>query len=142
MTSLRVALVDHQRVFAEALADQLSREDDVVVVGIATNTEEVRDLLLRGEIDVLALDFDIPGGDGLELGRAALRQRPDLALVVVTGNVDRPHVLEAVRSGVLAWVPKDSSYVELLSALRAAARGETRFPAAVFRIALDEQDAD
>ena len=128
---IRVAVVDDHRVFAEALAGRLSDEPDLEVVGTACAPAEALELFLHNEIDVVALDLDLAGEDGLAVGRQLRDQWPDLGIVVVTGAADDSRVAEAVQMGVRGWVAKQSTIESLLVALRGAAHGETHLPAAL-----------
>jgi DNA-binding NarL/FixJ family response regulator len=128
---IRVAVVDDHRVFAEALASRLADEPDLEVVGTAGASGEAIELFSRHEIDVVALDLDLGGEDGLAVGRQLRDQWPELGIVVVTAAADDARVAEAVQMGVRGWVAKQSAIETLLTALRGAARGETHLPAAL-----------
>ena len=128
---IRVAVIDDHRVFAEALASRLSDEPDLEVVGTAVAAAEALELFSHNEIDVVALDLDLAGEDGLAVGRQLRDQWPDLGIVVVTAAADDSRVAEAVQMGVRGWVAKQSAIESLLTAVRGAARGETHLPAAL-----------
>ncbi|MEP7036549.1 MAG: response regulator transcription factor [Actinomycetota bacterium] len=128
---IRVAVIDDHRVFAEALASRLADEPDLEVVGTAATSAEAMELFSSSEIDVVTLDLDLAGEDGLALGRALREQWPAVEIVVVTAAADDFQVAEAVQMGVRGWVTKQSPVESLLSDLRSAARGETHLPAAL-----------
>ena len=128
---IRVAVIDDHRVFAEALASRLSDEPDLEVGGTAAAAAEALELFSRTAIDVVALDLDLAGEDGLAVGRQLREQWPDLGIVVVTAAADDSRVAEAVQMGVRGWVAKQSAIESLLTAVRGAARGETHLPAAL-----------
>jgi len=128
---IRIAVIDDQRVFAEVLAGRLSVEPDLAVVGTAGSSGEVLDLFSHHEIDVVTLDLDLGGEDGLGVGRWLRDRWPDLGIVVVTGAADDAHVCEAMAIGVRGWAGKQGAIEALLVAVRGAARGETHLPAAL-----------
>jgi len=128
---LRIAVMDHHRVFAEALAARLSAEPDLMVVGTASTSVQALDLFSHNEVDVVTLDLALGGEDGLLVGRRLRDRWPDLGIVVVTDAADDDRVSEAVQMGVLGWVPKQGSIEALLMAVRGAARGEIHLPAAL-----------
>jgi DNA-binding NarL/FixJ family response regulator len=128
---IRVAVIDDHRVFAEALASRLADEPDLEVIGTAAAATEAMEMFLDNEIDVVALDLDLAGEDGLAVGRRLREQWPDLGIVVVTAAADDSRVAEAVQMGVRGWVAKQSAIESLLTAIRGAARGETHLPAAL-----------
>ena len=127
----RVLVVDDHRVFADALAGRLADEPDLEVAATANTVEEVWAVLERQEVDLVTLDLDLAGQDGLALAGEILQRRPAIGIVIVTGTSVEDRVLEAVQMGVRGWVAKSGSVDALLSALRGAAHGETRLPAEV-----------
>ena len=128
---IRIAVIDDHRVFAEALAGRLSVEPDLAVVGTARSSAEALDLFSHHEIDVVTLDLELGGEDGLAVGRLLRDRRPDLGIVVVTGAADDDRACEAIQIGVRGWAAKQGDIETLLMAVRGAARGETHLPAAL-----------
>ena len=128
---IRVLVIDDHRVFAEALAGRLSDEPDLEVVGTASAPAEAFELFSRNDIDVVLLDLDLAGEDGLAVGRKLRQERTDLAIVVVTAAADESRAAEAVQMGVRGWVGKQGAIESLLTAVRGAARGEIHLPASI-----------
>ena len=128
---IRVSVIDDHRVFAEALAGRLSDEPDLEVVGTAAAPAEAFELFSRNDIDVVVLDLDLAGEDGLAVGRQLRKDRPNLAIVVVTAAADDSRAAEAVQMGVRGWVGKQGAIESLLTAVRGAARGEIHLPASI-----------
>ena len=128
---IRIAVLDEHRLFAEALATRLSIEPDLAVIGTAASSGESLDLFSHNAIDVVTLDLDLAGQDGLAVGRRLLDRWPDLGIVVVTGAAGDDRVAEAVKMGVRGWVAKQDPIEALLFAVRGAARGETHLQAAL-----------
>jgi len=134
---IRIAVIDDHRVFAEALAVRLSVEPDIQVVGTAGSSAEALELFSHNEIDVVVLDLDLAGEDGLTLGRQLRDRWSDLGIVVVTAVAgDDNRVAEAVQMGVRGWVAKESAVRGLLSAVRGAAQDDTHLPAPLLTRAL------
>ena len=133
---IRVAVIDDHRIFAEALAGRLAHEPDLKIVGTAGSSTEALEVFLDKEIDVVALDLDVAGEDGLVLARQLADGRPKLAIVVVTASTADDRVCEAVEMGVKGWVAKQGDIEHLLVAVRGAARGETHMPPSLLARAL------
>ncbi len=123
---IRVAIVDDHPVFAEALAALLDAEPMLSVVATATSLESARRMLDQNRVDVVLLDLDIAGDNGLRL----VEERGDNAVrfVVVTALEDPDVVFEAVRRGVMGWVPKEVGIAELVRVIVGVHAGETRVP--------------
>ena len=140
---IRVSVIDDHRVFAEALAGRLSDEPDLEVVGTAAGPAEAFELFSRTDIDVVVLDLDLAGEDGLAVGRQLRHQHPDLGIVVVTAAADDSRAGEAVQMGVRGWVGKQGAIESLLTAVRGVARGEIHLPASILtrvRVSLSERN--
>ena len=136
-TAIRVAVIDDHQVFVDALASRLGEESDLTVVGTARTRERQLGAAQRHPVDVVALDLDLAGEDGLRLGREILAAWPDIGIVVVTGAAEEAtSVLEAVQMGVRGWVDKADTADTLVAAVRAAGRGESRIPAEMLTKAL------
>jgi DNA-binding NarL/FixJ family response regulator len=126
---IRVVVVDDHEVFVDALVVCLADYEDLTVVGTATTLETGQALLEVAEFDVMVLDLDLAGDDGLPLAVEALRRRPDVGVVIVTGLDSGNQIVEAVQGGVRGWVTKTATANELVEAVRGVAEGETRIPA-------------
>lgn len=131
MNPVRVLIVDDHRVFAEAIATRLEAEPDIVVVGTAATGREALTAIEELRPDLVLMDVELAGEDGIELAARLRERRPDLVLAVVSCLSDPVRVRDAVGVGAFAWVTKDAPIEELLSAIRGAMRGESWIPPAI-----------
>jgi DNA-binding NarL/FixJ family response regulator len=121
----RVLVVDDHEVFSEALEMFLGRQPDVRLVGSARDADEAM-TLLGGEPDVVLMDLDMPGTDGIEATRRILDAAPDVKVVLLTGV---EAIAEALSAGACGYVPKSRAVDEVLDVVRRAAAGEIVMPA-------------
>ena len=126
---IRVVRVDDHEVFVDALALCLGDHPDLVVTGAATSLDHAMRLVDDVDFDVLVLDLNLAGVDGLEVARHVLRTRPRVGILVATGADSDSRVVEAVQLGVRGWLPKTVTANALADAIRGVARGETCIPA-------------
>lgn len=124
-------IVDDHRVFADAVASRLDAEHDITVAGAVSNAAQAWSLLSEHVVDAVLLDADLGTENGLDLARQLLLRMPEVHILVVSGNTNDARVVEAIRVGVAAWVPKEASIEHLLAALRGACNGETWIPGAI-----------
>ena len=123
----RVLIVEDQGMFRAFLERWLEELEGFVPVGMAGSGEEALELLAEARPDVVMVDFQLPGIDGLELVRSARQIRPELRALVLSSLID-PLALTRVReSGVEGYVEKDASPAELEEALTSVAQGRVWF---------------
>jgi len=121
-----VLVVDDHRAFGEALAARLASEPDLRVLGAVCNGRDA--LRVAGELapDVVTVDVNLGGEDGIDLVRRLLEldRRPHVVVVSCVEDVQR--AVEAVSAGSVCWVAKDEPSERLVAAVRAVVRGEGR----------------
>lgn len=123
----QLLVVDDYVPFAEALACRLDMEPGLSAAAV-TMIEQTRSALSERQFDVLLLDVELEGGDGIDLASEVLSDHPEMRVVVVTAGRDESRVVEAVRIGVTGWVLKDEPIEHLLSVIWGSLRGETWIP--------------
>lgn len=120
---IRVLLADDHPVVRHGLAALLGTLDGVQVVGQAsTGDEAVRETLLQSP-DVVVMDLRMPGTDGVEATRRVLRDRPGVAVLVLTMFDEDLLVGEALRAGARGYLLKGAEQDEIERALRTVAAG-------------------
>ncbi|MFJ4220060.1 response regulator [Curtobacterium luteum] len=122
----RVVVVDDQQMFRMGLRAILQAQDDLEVVGEASDGAEAVALVLREQPDVVLMDVRMPHLDGIEATRkitAAPTDRPVRIVMLTTFDVD-DYVFDALRAGASGFLLKDASADELVAAVRTVAGGE------------------
>jgi DNA-binding NarL/FixJ family response regulator len=122
---IRVVLADDQPLIRAGLRVLLDSEDDIEVVGEASDGAEALTVVRERMPDVVVMDVRMPDVDGIEATRR-IAVAPDLedvrVLVLTTFDVDE-YVFEALRVGASGFILKDAEPVELLRAIRVIADG-------------------
>ncbi|MFF6778452.1 LuxR C-terminal-related transcriptional regulator [Streptomyces sp. NPDC012637] len=139
---IRVLVVDDHRVFAESLAAALAAEPDVDVAAAGSGPAALRCLdraAAEGRrFDVMLVDADLAGADGVELVGQVREGRPGLRSVVLAERDDAHRAALALQAGAWGWVAKDSSLQRLLAVVRGVLRDETHLPPALLTGVLRE----
>ena len=130
-------MVDDYVSFAEALACRLDIEPGLTASAVTT-IEQTRLALSERQFDVVLLDIDLDGIDGIEFADEALSANPDMRIVIVTAGRDESRIVEAVQIGVSGWVLKNDPIEHLLSVVWGALRGETWIPPRLLTYVLTE----
>lgn len=134
--SVRVLVVDDQRIVRAGFRAMLDAYDDIDVVGEAADGHEAVQLSARVEPDVVLMDIRMPGMDGLEATKQILADdadshRPHI-LVLTTFDLDE-YVYDALRAGASGFLLKDATEAELVNAVRVIARGDALLAPSVTR---------
>lgn len=111
-----------------ALRALIDLENDLEVVGEVESGEEAVSGAVRLRPDVLVMDVSLPGIDGIEAIRRVRRAGVDVQIVVLTAESASEHLQAAVEAGARAYVAKAVADREIVSAIRAVARGESYLP--------------
>lgn len=120
---IRVVLADDHTVVREGLKLLIDGEPDMVVVAEAADGNAAVEHAISLQPDVVVLDISMPGMNGLLAARTLKKRAPAIAIVTLTRHTDDGYLQELLRSGVSAYVLKQSAGRELLHAIRTAVSG-------------------
>ena len=120
MTTL--VIVDDHEALREGLAALLGAHG-LEVVGAAGNVAAGVDLVAHTEPDVAIVDIRLPDGSGIDLCRDLLKVRPDLGVMLYTGDADAELLYDGLDSGARGYALKAGSMEELVSAIERVAAG-------------------
>lgn len=123
--SIRALLIDDHAVFRSGLRALLEQEADICVVADAGDGNLGLELLEAHKVDVVLLDLNLPGLGGARVAEVMLERHPRLSIVVLTMHEDEYYLQELFRIGVRGYILKKSTATEVVSAIRAAYRGDT-----------------
>lgn len=132
---VQVAIVDDHRIFAEALAALLAREEDMEVVGLCTDAREAVGLVVERRPAIALIDYAMPHRTGAEVAADIRRQAPGTRVVMITGDQSDDALVASLLSGCAGHLRKQGSVSEVCAAIRTVARGGSVFPSdAVARV--------
>ena len=121
---IRLLLADDQTLVRSALAALLELEDDFDVVAQVGRGDEVVAAALRERPDVALLDIEMPGMDGLAAAAAVTKQVPGCKMIMLTAFGRPGYLRRAMEAGASGFVVKDAPAEQLADAVRRVARGE------------------
>ena len=128
---ITVLLVDDHPLVRQGLRAVLSSVGDIEVVAEAVDGAEA--IRLAGDLgpDVVLMDLQMPGVNGIDATRAVVEGHPGMAILVLTMFEDDDMVFSAVAAGAVGYLLKGADGTDIVTAVRAAAAGQAVFGAAL-----------
>ncbi len=140
MTSVRVLLVEDHTIVREGLKAMLALESDLLVVGEAPDGNAGVKLAKELSPDVVVMDLNLPGLNGVDATQAIKQACPATRVLVLSMYGGPEHVRPAVRAGASGYLVKGTGVSELVSGIRAVSRGEPWFSHGIAAILLRDPD--
>jgi DNA-binding NarL/FixJ family response regulator len=123
--TIRVVVVDDQRLFTKGLSGLVEMLPGFEVVGVAYDGEEAVALCRAEEPDVVLMDISMPKMDGISATREIRDLLPQTAVVILTGHEEDEHVFEGIKAGAQGYLLKDSDPEDLSRAIHTVHAGDT-----------------
>lgn len=133
MSRVRVLIADDHPVFRYGLRALLSAEPTTEVVGEATTGEETIELATSLMPDVILMDLNMPGINGIEATQRILAVLPTIAVLVLTMFDDDDSVFAAMRAGARGYLLKGTEGEETVRAISVVSGGEAIFSPTIAR---------
>ncbi len=131
MAKIRVLIADDHLVVREGLVLVLQATGEFEVVGQAANGHDAVRLAEELRPDLVLIDVQMPGMDGIEATAIITRRLPGSRVVVLSTFDEEEYIYNSLQAGAMGFVLKSSELPELLEVVRAAARGETLLPSPI-----------
>ncbi|HEY4625799.1 MAG TPA: response regulator transcription factor [Blastococcus sp.] len=128
---LRVLVVDDHRTFAELLAGALTASG-MEVVGTAHTAAQAEAMVVQLHPDIVVMDIEMPGQDGLAATRRIREVAPGTVVAVLTAHRDPEWVVRAAQAGACAFIPKDGSLADMMDALGRVRAGQMLVAPSIF----------
>jgi DNA-binding NarL/FixJ family response regulator len=138
MKKIRILLADDHAVVRQGFKMILSAQPDMEVVGEAANGREAVELAEQVKPDIVLTDVAMPELNGIEATRRLLASLPHSRVIALSMHKDSVYVREVLRAGARGYLLKDSGAEDLVSAIRAVAKGESWLSPAVSNAVLDD----
>lgn len=118
-----IVLVDDQSMFLDGIESLLERMPEAQVVGKAQDGRAALDLVAALKPDLVLMDINMPGMDGIEASKRMRKASPGTRVIVLSMYGHREFVLELLASGVGGYLLKNADKAELMNAIRTVAEG-------------------
>ncbi|HEU5004156.1 MAG TPA: response regulator transcription factor [Actinomycetota bacterium] len=125
---IKVLVVDDHQMFAQTLIRVFRDQSDLEVVGAAATAADARHMAARFHPDVVLMDNQLPDGAGIDAAADIRAECPATKVVILTAYADDNALVHAIEVGCSGFISKVGLVEDALSAVRAAAVGETLIP--------------
>lgn len=122
-SKIHIVIVDDHPFFRQGVRDVLNEEPDIEVIAESGDGIEALDLLAELQPDVVLMDVNLPGYNGLQVTQKLKNRYPDINVIILTAYDDEEQIYHAIRIGASAYFAKDVAPVQLLATIRAVAAG-------------------
>jgi len=130
---LRILIADDHPMFCEGLVSILQSEEGLEIVGQASDGIEAVRLAESLQPDVILMDVNMPGKNGIEATREIIGTSPHIGILILTMFDDDTSVFSAMRSGARGYLLKGAQREEIVRAIQVVGGGEAIFSAAIAR---------
>jgi DNA-binding NarL/FixJ family response regulator len=137
MEPIRILVVDDHVLFRDGVRTLISSEEDLELVGEASNGQEAISAAANLQPDVILMDVKMPDMDGIQATRQIVQTSPHIRVLTLTMLEDDNSVFAAMRAGAHGYLLKGASHDEMTRAIRAAASGQAIFSSSVAERMID-----
>jgi DNA-binding NarL/FixJ family response regulator len=124
---IRVLIADDHKMFVGGIESLIAGEEGVQVVAKCYDGNTVFSLLTQHEVDVILLDIDLPGQNGMEVCKRLRTEYPQVRVLILSMYNEESFITELLNMGATGYVLKDTEVDELLTAIKTVFRGESYF---------------
>ena len=136
--NIRILLADDHTLLRNGISALLEAEQDMVIVGEASDGREAVRLAGQLEPNVVLMDIAMPLLNGLEATRQIKHEHPDINVLVLTMYDNEEYFREMLEVGASGYIVKRAAATELVTAIRAVSNGEAVLSPAITRLLLED----
>ncbi len=135
---VRVLLAEDHTIVRKGLRSLLNGEAGIEVIGEAEDGREAVEKVQQLLPDVVLMDIAMPGLNGLEATRQIKKRFPEVQVLILTMHANEEYVFQILRAGASGYVVKQAAPTELISAIRAAYRGDSFLSPSISKTIIQE----
>ena len=131
MNKIRIMIADDHKMFRDGLKEILNKESNIVVVAEANDGAEVLKILESESVDVVLMDIDMGGFNGIETTKAILAKNINTRILVLSMHSDSKYIISMLEAGARGYILKNAGKEEMIAAINTVASGDSYFSSQV-----------
>ena len=124
---IRLVIADDHNMFVDGIESILRNEPDIKVVGKCFDGGSVFAELLKQPFDVILLDINLPGMNGIDICKKLTKDHPEIKVLALSMYNDESFVTEILKNGALGYILKNTGKAELVKAIQTVYKGQSYF---------------
>lgn len=135
---IKVIIADDHLIIRRGIKEILDETDHIKVIDEAKDGSELINKLLTGRYDVVLLDINMPGNNGLEILKDIKKMNPHQIVLMLSIYPEEEYAVRALKSGASGYLKKDSNPEEIINAIKTVCSGKKYLSAELYDRVLDE----
>ncbi len=127
METIKLILVDDHRIVRDGIKSLLSDSSQMEIIDEAKDAMELFKILQNKTPDLILLDISLPGMSGIEVSKRIKIDFPQIKVLMLSMYTSEDFIFNALKSGVMGYLPKNTTRDELLTAINTIAKGGEYF---------------
>ena len=115
---MRLLIVDDDTLILKSLSLTLSREEDIDIIGCATDGAEAIKICEEQSVDIVLMDIRMPGIDGISATKLVKQRYPNTRVMMLTTFDDKPNIQQALSAGADGYLIKTDRISDIAGKLR------------------------
>jgi DNA-binding NarL/FixJ family response regulator len=128
---ITIVLADDQILLRDGMEMMINLQEDMQVVGVASNGVQVLELLTTVQPDIVLMDIQMPEMDGIECTRKIKERYPAVKVLILTTFAENEYIIDSFSSGVNGFLLKDLPGEQMIQSIRDAHKGHMLLPAVI-----------
>ncbi len=122
-SKIKIILTDDHRIFRDGIKSLLSENEEIQIIGEASDGYELMEMLKMSTPDLVIMDITMPKLSGIEVTKQISSLYPDMGILILSMHTNEEFVINSIKAGAQGYLPKDTSKEELLKAIHAIYNG-------------------
>jgi DNA-binding NarL/FixJ family response regulator len=137
MEKIKIILVDDHQLVRDGIKALLSSNEDINIIGEASQDKELFTKLETLQPDILIMDISLPGMSGIEITKKICMERPEIKVLILSMYNNDEFIFNSLKAGAKGYIPKTTSRNEMLEAIYAINSGEVFFGESISKVMMN-----